>query len=146
MQRAVLWCLLLCLCAGPLAAQDAALMARDSAWNQLRLSGDAAGLEALLAADWVLTHSDGRQQDRRAYLDELRRGAGGGRVNTVIRNEDVVVRQHGDVAVITGTSVQAGTGADGQPFSGRFRFTRTWLRHEGAWVMLASHSSRIAVP
>lgn len=125
---------------------DSALLARDSAWNAFRLRGDARSLEPLLAPDWLLTHSDGRTQDKRAYLAELARGAGGGRVNTAITNDSVVVRTYGETAVVTGLSVQSGIGADGQPFSGRFRFTRVWVRRGGEWVMVASHSSRIAAP
>jgi ketosteroid isomerase-like protein len=125
---------------------DSSLVARDSAWNALRLRGDARGLEPLLASTWLLTHSDGRTQDKRDYLDELSRGSRGGRVNTAITNADVRVQVYGDAAVITGASVQSGIGADGQPFSGRFRFTRVWVRQEGHWVMVASHSSREAVP
>ena len=127
-------------------ATDPALLARDSLWNALRLTGDAAALAPLLADDWLLTHSDGRTQDKRDYLAELGRGARGGRVNTAITNEGVAVRRYGETAVITGASVQSGIGADGQPFSGRFRFTRVWVRHDRAWVMAASHSSRVASP
>lgn len=127
-------------------AADSALLARDSLWNALRLQGDAAALAPLLADDWLLTHSDGRTQDKGDYLQELGRGARGGRVNTAITNEGVVVRVYGGTAVITGASVQSGIGADGQPFSGRFRFTRVWVRQDGAWVMAASHSSRLAAP
>lgn len=134
--------------AHPLRAQavDPELVARDSSWNVLRLRGDARALEALLADDWLLTHSDGRTQDKRDYLAELTRGARGGRVNTGITNADVRVRWYGEAAVVTGASVQSGIGADGAPFSGRFRFTRVWIRRSGAWVMVASHSSRESTP
>lgn len=112
----------------------------------MRLRGDARALDALLADDWILTHSDGRTQDKRDYLAELARGARGGRVNTAITNADVRFRWYGEAAVVTGASVQSGIGADGAPFRGRFRFTRVWIRRSGAWVMVASHSSREATP
>lgn len=138
-------CLLACLvAASPLragATDDAgkALLAIDASWNSLRLEADVEGLERLLCDDWLLTHSDGRVQDKADYLRELSSRT---RANQVIENLDVELRLHGDVAVVTGTSVQAGT-RDGQPWSGRFRFTRTWILREGNWRMLASHSSRI---
>lgn len=119
---------------------EKALLAIDASWNSLRLESDVEGLERLLGDDWVLTHSDGRVQDKTDYLKELSSRT---RANQVIENQDVEVRLHGDIAVVTGTSVQAGT-RDGQPWSGRFRFTRTWILREGNWRMLASHSSRIA--
>ena len=134
---------LLAVAALPLRAEDAgkeALLAIDASWNSLRLESDVEGLERLLCDDWLLTHSDGRVQDKADYLGELSRRT---RANQAIGNEEVEVRLQGDTAVVTGTSVQAGT-RNGQPWSGRFRFTRTWIRREGEWRMLASHSSRIA--
>lgn len=118
-----------------------ALRAADDSWNTMRLQPDVEGLDALLADDWVLTHSDGRVQHKADYLRDL---ASRNRANQAIANEDVAVRRHGALAVVTGTSLQAGV-SNGQPWSGKFRFTRTWIEHEGRWRMLASHSSRISV-
>lgn len=113
----------------------------DTSWNDLRLKADAAGLDKLLADDWLLTHSDGRVQDKKDYLQEL---SSRSRSNQAIENEDVSIRHYGGTAVVTGTSVQAGT-SNGLPWSGRFRYTRVWILREGRWQMVASHSSRIAV-
>lgn len=127
----------------PLCASDAdkkALLAIDASWNSLRLEPDVEGLERLLCDDWLLTHSDGRVQDKAGYLKELSNRT---RANQAIGNQDVEARLHGDTAVVAGISAQAGT-SNGQPWSGRFRFTRTWIRRNGEWRMLASHSSRIA--
>ena len=129
--------------AAPLPADEAArkeLLARDATWNDLRLKPDVAGLERLLFDDWLLTHSDGKVQGKAEYLAELKTRT---RANQAITNEDVAVRIHGATGVVTGTSVQSGV-TNGQPFSGRFRFTRVWVRQDGVWRMVASHSSRIA--
>lgn len=112
----------------------------DATWNDLRLKPDVAGLDRLLVDDWLLTHSDGRVQTKAEYLDELKTRT---RANQAIRNEDVRTRIYAETGVVTGTSVQSGVN-NGQPFSGRFRFTRVWIRRVGAWRMVASHSSRIA--
>lgn len=122
----------------PAAGQDE-LLAIDASWNTLRLRSDVAGLDQLLADDWVLTHSDGKVQTKGDYLDEL---ATRSRSNQAIGNEDVRLRRYGDAAVVTGTSVQSGV-SNGQPWNGRFRFTRVWVERDGHWVMVASHSSRI---
>lgn len=113
----------------------------DTSWNDLRLKADVAGLDKLLADDWLLTHSDGRVQDKKDYLQEL---SSRSRSNQAIENEDVSIRHYGGTAVVTGTSVQAGT-SNGLPWSGRFRYTRVWILREDRWQMVASHSSRIAV-
>lgn len=131
------------LLSAPAMAGDAVpdeLLAIDASWNELRLKSDTAGLDRLIADDWLLTHSDGRTQTKPDYLEELRTRS---RSNQAIGNEDVVLRRYGDTAVVTGTSVQSGV-SKGQPWSGRFRFTRVWVQRDGQWRMVASHSSRIA--
>ncbi|WP_374582563.1 nuclear transport factor 2 family protein [Pseudoduganella sp.] len=120
--------------------REVALQVADSQWNTFRLQGDAKSLAPLLADRWVLTHSDGKVQFKADYLSQLGTGS---RRNTSISNEDVTVELHGDTAIVTGKSVQSGVGEQG-PFSGTFRFTRTWRWQDGRWVMLASHSSRLA--
>ncbi|MQP75152.1 DUF4440 domain-containing protein [Stenotrophomonas sp. MYb238] len=120
-------------------AQTPTLEQADTDWNRLRLQGDASALAPLLAEDWLLTHSDGRVQRKADYLQEL---ATRQRRNTRIDNQDVQVRRYGDTAIVTGTSVQAAV-SDGQPWEGRFRFTRVWVLREGRWQMVASHSSRL---
>lgn len=120
-------------------AQTPTLEQADTDWNRLRLQGDASALAPLLAEDWLLTHSDGRVQRKADYLQEL---ATRQHRNTRIDNQDVQVRRYGDTAIVTGTSVQAAV-SDGQPWEGRFRFTRVWVLRDGRWQMVASHSSRL---
>ncbi len=141
MLRIIVLCLALLVSARSMAFEsDADLLAMDATWNEMRMKPDVAGLDRLLADDWMLTHSDGRVQYKADYLDELRTST---RRNQGIGNEDLRVRRYGDTVVVTGTSVQSGI-SNGQPWSGRFRFTRVWIQREGAWKMIASHSSRIA--
>jgi len=120
-------------------AQKKELATLDATWNDLRLKPDVAGLDRLLVDDWKLTHSDGRVQNKAEYLDELRSRT---RANQTIVNEDVEVRLYGGTGIVTGVSVQSGV-TNGQPFSGRFRFTRVWVKQDGRWRMIASHSSRV---
>lgn len=120
---------------------DAELLEIDASWNDLRLKPDVEGLDRILAEDWLLTHSDGRVQNKAEYLEELRTRT---RRNQAIGNEDVRLRRYGTTAVVTGTSVQSAV-SNGQPWSGRFRFTRVWVQRDGRWIMVASHSSRIGV-
>ncbi len=119
---------------------DTDLLSMDASWNELRMKPDVAGLERILADDWMLTHSDGRVQYKADYLDELRTRT---RRNQGIGNEDLRLRRYGDTLVVTGTSLQSGI-SNGQPWNGRFRFTRVWVKRDGAWKMVSSHSSRVA--
>jgi hypothetical protein len=132
--------LLLAVAAPLVHAADPALAARDASWNELRQRSDVAGLDDLIDAGFVLVHSDGRVQHKADYLADLRSKS---RVNGDIVNRDVTVREYGDAAVVNGVSVQSGI-ADGKPWSGKFRFTRVWLKRDGKWVLVSSHSSRVA--
>lgn len=127
-------------CAPLVLAADPALAARDASWNELRQRSDVAGLDKMLDPGFVLVHSDGRVQYKADYLDELRTKS---RVNGEIRNQDVVIREYGNMAVVNGVSVQSGV-SNGKPWNGRFRFTRVWVQRDGVWVMVSSHSSRVA--
>lgn len=123
----------------PATAAEPDLREVDAQWNRLRLASDAAGLDALLVDDFVLTHSDGKVQLKRDYIADLARRT---RINHAIDNHDVEVRRYGDTAVVTGRTVQHGVGEQG-PFSGAFRFTRVWMKRDGHWRLAASHSSRL---
>ena len=129
-------------CAAPLAAlaADPVLAARDASWNALRQQADVAALDRLIDPAFVLVHSDGKVQHKADYLANLSTRK---RVNGDIRNEGVVIREYGDMAVVNGTSVQSGV-TDGKPWGGRFRFTRVWVKRGGEWVLVSSHSSRVA--
>jgi ketosteroid isomerase-like protein len=131
--------LLLALPLAALAGPQENFLRIDVQWNDLRLKGDAKALAPLLDDAFVLTHSDGRVQYKADYVGEL---ATRTRTNSGISNEDLKVRLYDRTAVVTGTSVQAGT-SDGMPWSGKFRFTRVWVERDGKWTIVASHSSRV---
>jgi hypothetical protein len=127
--------------AAPLAlAADPVLAARDVSWNELRQRSDVAALDKLIDPGFVLVHSDGRVQHKADYLSDL---SSRSRVNGAIANQDVAIREYGDLAVVNGISVQSGV-SGGKPWSGKFRFTRVWMKRGGEWTIVSSHSSRIA--
>jgi len=121
-------------------AADPLLEARDASWNALRQQANVAALDQLIDPAFVLVHSDGKVQHKTDYLADLSTRK---RVNGEIRNEGVVIREYGDMAVVNGTSVQSAV-TDGKPWHGRFRFTRVWVKRGGDWVLVSSHSSRVA--
>lgn len=131
---------LLAACAPLAFAADPALAARDASWNALRQQSDVAGLNKLIDPGFVLVHSDGRVQYKADYLADL---GSKSRVNGEIVNQDVVIREYGDMAVVNGISVQSGV-SNGKPWNGKFRFTRVWLKRAGEWTIVSSHSSRVA--
>jgi ketosteroid isomerase-like protein len=55
---------------------------------------------------------------------------------------DVKVTVYGDTAIATGTFTDKGT-YKGKPFNNRGRFTDTWVKLNGKWQCVATHSSLI---
>ena len=55
---------------------------------------------------------------------------------------DLKVTVFGDTAIATGTFTDKGT-YKGKPFNHRGRFTDTWVKMNGKWLCVASHSSLI---
>jgi ketosteroid isomerase-like protein len=50
--------------------------------------------------------------------------------------DDVKVMVHGSAAIMTGCFTTKGK-EDGKDISGRYRFTDTWLLHDGKWRLAA---------
>lgn len=130
----------LALAVAPIAFAAEPIEKVDASWNELRQRSDVDGLDRLMDERFVLVHSDGQVQHKSDYIAELRTRT---RVNGPIINEDVKVRSYGNTAVVNGVSVQSGV-SNGQPWNGRFRFTRVWLQQDGSWKIISSHSSRVA--
>jgi ketosteroid isomerase-like protein len=92
-------------------------------------------LDTVLDADFVFVDPGGKLQtksDVLAYVQSVNS------LQYVI--EGMVVRLHGDTAVVTG--LYRMTGAErGKPFVRRGRFVDTWLHKNGRWVAIASLST-----
>jgi ketosteroid isomerase-like protein len=96
-------------------------------------------LAASLTADnYVSTDQDGTVfVGKAANLADMK-------VTTWTSNEitDLKVTVYGDAAIATGTFVAKGT-YKGKPFDDRGRFTDTWVKMNGKWLIVASHASLI---
>lgn len=124
--------------AGPARSDDLAdILAAERTLCAAFEAGDAEGVRRGVTADFTLTDSRGtvttaeQEATSLATVDYSR-----------FRNEGTRVRLHGDAAIATGvTHVQGRAGADA--FAGAFRFTDTWVKQEGRWLLAASHASRL---
>ena len=109
-------------------------------WEQANRNNDAAALERILAPEFVSTDSDGRLVTKAEMFARRKSGA----VKfTEFTQDDYKVHILGDTAIVTGRSTLKGT-RDGKNLSGRERWTDVFVRRNGSWQAVASHSSRIA--
>lgn len=133
--------LALLLVATPAVASDADddLRAADTAVYHAIEVGDADGVRAMVDPDFTLIGTSGEVQARAQLLDEVTKREP--RYDT-FRNHDETVRRYGDAAVINGITSVRGT-AGGDAFAADFRFTDTWVRRDGHWILAASHATRL---
>jgi ketosteroid isomerase-like protein len=126
--------------APPPADPHAALLQAEAAACKAFEDGDAAFLRKALTDDFTLVDSRGNvtglEQNlaevaaREPYYDEF-------------RNDGQRVRMYGeDTALIVGVTHIRGK-AGGEAFAADFRYTDTWIRRDGRWLLAASHASRL---
>jgi ketosteroid isomerase-like protein len=134
--------LALCACY-PLAAQTKAdpatakITALEAKWNDAYKRNDPAGMEALLAEDFIITVEDGTTFSKSGYLahtadSELR--------VQISDMTDLRVRVRGTLAIVTGAYHEKGT-SKGKGYESRDRFTDVWIKGNSGWQVLASHYS-----
>src|SRR5947207_13473588 len=95
---------------------------------------DVAWFDANLAVDFFNTNPDGSLLDRKAFLLQI----GSGSSVKDIREQDVLIRVLGDVAIIHArTTYQKQDGSQGAG-----RYTDVWQFREGRWQCVAAHVTR----
>jgi uncharacterized protein (TIGR02246 family) len=113
----------------------------EQRWQQAIRENDVAAIDELLADDFVGISSAGRTGSKGTLLREMRRDK-----NKYQRAEarGMSVRTDGDnVAVVTGTAFESGTTPDGSRFRTSRRFTDTWVKRNGRWRCIASHTTQL---
>ena len=118
---------------------DEALMQLERDWCQASLKNDVAWLTRVLADDASFVSSTGRRQNKAQVLADFK-----AEKTKTCEVDQLQVRVHGETAVVTGRWRITGTDAKGQPFPNpESMFTDTFVRRNGEWRCVASHSSAI---
>jgi ketosteroid isomerase-like protein len=118
------------------------LLQLERDWEQANAKNDMAALDRILAPEFVGTDSDGRLTTRAEVFARRKSGAV---TFTAFTQDDYKVNVVGDTAIVTGRSTIKGT-RDGKSWTGQERWTDVFVRRNGRWQAVASHSSRIATP
>lgn len=115
------------------------LLRAEAAACQAFETGNADAVRNTLTADFTLVDSHGNVTDLEQNLAEV---AAREPFYDEFRNHDQQVRLYGDTALIVGITSIRGR-ADGKAFAADFRYTDTWIRRNGRWLLAASHASRL---
>lgn len=105
----------------------------EDQWAAALIARDSGFFRRTLDPDYVYSDERGTFDKAQVIAEQV------GDTDTVryAANEDMRAHVHGDAAVITGILVVRGRGQSG-PFQHRYRFTDTWFRQRGRWLMIAS--------
>lgn len=121
-------------------AGDAQAVAqRDRALNTLISHHDAVAARDFYDDQFVLTTSSGKMKNKDALLAEIMAAGLSFEAN---ETSEVVVRVHGDTALLTAILHQKGV-FNGKSFDSRLRVTDTWVREGNTWQLLGGHASAL---
>lgn len=109
----------------------AKIIAMEHMWSQSYVLKDPKALERILDDAFVNIESDGRVMNKSEVLAEVRTSS-----LLQVVNESMLVRLHGDTAIVTGVFLMKGV-VQGKPFAQRERFVDTWYCKDGQWVSIA---------
>src|SRR5262245_20229226 len=116
------------------------LLQLERDWEQANAKNDLAALDRILAQEFVNTDSDGRLATRAEVMARRKSGAV---KYAAFTQDDYKVHLFGDTAVVAGRSTSKGT-RDGKDYSAQERFTDVFMRRDGRWQAISTHSSRVA--
>jgi ketosteroid isomerase-like protein len=124
---------------------EAAIVAVNSAYERALRASDIDALQRLLAPDFLFITSSGEMRDRQ----EILRSYGAREVNLrVFTSENIRVRFHGSVGILTADITKEGDYATGPRagavFTGRYRFTRVYACGAQGWQLASTHESELA--
>jgi ketosteroid isomerase-like protein len=118
---------------GTIDSDRAAIATLEDTWIKAVIARDAVTFDRLLHPSFTYTEDD-KIYSRSQLISDVSTST-----DTVTsgRNEDMTVRVHGNVGVVTGWLVLAGQ-SGGKPFERRYRYTDTWMKDDGRWRVLAA--------
>ena len=133
------------LAAAPAAAQSArstreALIALERGWNDAFYRRDADFIAGLLADEFVATYDDGSRGDKARELELV--AAFDQQVLSAVQ-DDFRVAVYGDTAVVWFTLHLVGI-RQGQEAELTLRYTDVWVRRDGGWRCVSTHSTRVS--
>jgi hypothetical protein len=143
----LLWIPLLLLGAATAAAQQRSsaereLLAADAARTQATVTQDYAALDRALADDLSYGHSTGQLQGKREFIADLQSGVRRYRTVTVVESS---ARAYGCAGVVNATA-NVEVESQGHALSFALRYTATYARRHGGWVLVAYQSVRLPSP
>jgi ketosteroid isomerase-like protein len=119
-------------------ATEQAALDRAVAFSRAMVAGDADALEDLLAPDFTYTHMNARVEPRSELIPSVR----GGRKNQRMDFENLWTRSYPGVVLVNGLNHML-TGSVENPVKFDSHFTAVLVDLDGAWRLVAYHSTKV---
>lgn len=107
--------------------------------NRAVVSGDAAALDRLTAADYSFITLRGELRTKQEIVNGFKSGSFHYDTRTI---SDLTVRVYGNTAIVVGRSNQTGS-ENGKDYSGDYRFTRVYVKQRGQWQTVALQTTLV---
>lgn len=115
------------------------LLKLEQDWTNANLKGDVVFLDRFVIDDYTWIDNGGAVWTKDQTLAAMKSGE---LVLSSLFTDDMKVRNYGDAAVVAGRNMVKGT-LKGMNISGQERFTDTWIKRDGRWQCVATHSSAV---
>ncbi len=109
---------------------------------QAVVQGDAVFMDCVWDDDFFYTGVRGEVKTKKEVLAELRSGD---LKFELLQFDDFRVRVYGETAMVTGRATTKGRSPAGE-ITGRFRYTRLYVKRQGQWRLVAFQGTPIAGP
>lgn len=135
--------------AAPAAAQapappsdNAEVRAAAQAFDDAQQHGDRATLERMLAPDYLLVHGSGRVGDKHDFIEGFTDP--NAHLDPFDIKDRLFLRPSADTAIVGGEAWVTGTD-HGKAFKQHFRYSDTFAKRNGAWVVVYTQVTPLAV-
>ena len=119
-------------------ADERALMQIERDWATAAAANDAAGLDTLMADEYV-GNTDGRITPKKQALADVKSGA---TKTSSAEASDLTVFVAGDRATVHGLWTEKSI-QNGKDMSGQYRFTDTFIKRDGRWQAVTTFSTKL---
>jgi ketosteroid isomerase-like protein len=112
---------------------NAQVRAAAHAFEEAQQRSDGAALERLLAPDFLFVRGSGRIGDRRDFIAGFT--TPGAKIEPLVIRDPLFLRVSTDVAIVGGEAWIKGV-ENGKPFAQHFRYSDTFARRDGRWLVV----------
>jgi len=123
----------------PTSSDEIQIHQLERAWNQAEAKQEVKEVANLVDDTLVYTDYDGSIMNKAEYLKWV---AAPEQKADHLYDEGLTVHVYGNAAVVAGIYRESGINK-GKHYVVRSRYTDTWIKHDGVWRCVASHSTLI---